>query len=404
MKKIKLIFVILIIFFMAVQGYGEEKIRIFTIVNTKAPLTVYLLNGVDLASSIMNIYFTGFIPVIASASAIEGRNAKNSKKLREIVGDYKRDDLFKECLDLAFKRDGNYFELVFPDENEPINNYYKNRILNYNTLINMGYQYALVINEKVSGYSTPSGQLGKLGAYCESEAMLFDIKNKDRIYAETIAMINLKNRKVDEVLNDKNLFISDYPVAVQALCNMLYGNLFKNEKITGMAKAFGLENKFRPVAAILAEYRKKFEYNFMLPAGWKKFQTQSDYQFIHAPVKDSNFVAVSSEVDLLIDLFGQKVSNLNDYLDIHFRRLQSKGYPVETLLRYQDDNLKFKDQYDAYIIDDSRGGKNILLFRMEGKEFVCMHNIILLGDYEKLLEKYKDDIMNIINSSKFVLK
>jgi hypothetical protein len=167
-----------------------------------------------------------------------------------------------------------------------------------------------------------------------------------------------------------------------------------------MAEAHGLGKEVPDTAAVLARYEKLFSYDFTLPKGWHQVAGPSRYQvFLEPTSADRSKFGVNFMMDLLIEEFGQKVDDLNEYIRMAFGRMRDQGYAVDTAVPF--DALALNPPYTAFLIDRPKGaGKEAVLFRRLDGPFVASYHIVFLGDYEAFLRKYGPDLQLLVNRAR----
>jgi hypothetical protein len=210
----------------------------------------------------------------------------------------------------------------------------------------------------------------------------------------------LRKLQFDPATTDRSLFVADYAAAAAQACIRIYGEISKQGQLHAMAEAHGLGKEVPDTAALLARYAKLFNYDFTLPKGWHQVAGPSKYQVSLEPTSaDRSKFGVSFMMDLLVEEFGQKVDDLNDYIRIAFARMRDQGYAVDTAAPF--DALALNPPYTSFLIDRPKGaGKEAVLFRRLDGPFVVSYHIVFLENFDGFLKKYGRDLQSLIDQSK----
>ena len=194
--------------------------------------------------------------------------------------------------------------------------------------------------------------------------------------------------------------MTDYPFALGSAIGTIYGQLYKDNHLHTMARAAGLGDKVLPIGSVLEKYAGRFSYKFALPKGWEQVKMASEYSTVLQPKnKDKAQFGVTFTLDLLIEEFGQDVADVDEYIAIFLGKVANMGYNVESEKTFTP--FKLDSEYRTHVVDRPGGaGNELMLFRRLSEDFVAIYTVVLLGDFDGLLGKYRKDIEAIINKAK----
>ena len=316
--------------------------------------------------------------------------------LQQTVGEFNRRPVIEAGVTAMFKASTPYFEAVTPPDPSA---YGGAAAIDFAKVQADGYPYVLSIHEQFAGMAS-AWAWSTLSAGSYVQFKLTDAATRKELAKGQTSSFAVRKQEFDPALKDRSAFLTDYAAAVTQDCIQIYGELYKQGQLHAMADAHGLGKEVPDTAALLERYAKLFNYSFTLPSGWHQVAGSSKYVAILEPTNaDKAKIAVSFTMDLLLEEFGQKVDDLNDYIRIAFGRMRDQGYGVDTPAPF--DALVLNPPYTAFLVDRPQGtGKEVVLFRRLDGPFVISYHIIFLDDFDGLSKKYAPDLQSLINQAR----
>jgi len=375
---------------------SERRVRILLLVDATTPLSVdYRTTGRRLRRALV-AGSLGIAPILIESKISSSERSKESNRLQETVGNFDRKRVIEAAIAAAVGITG-YFEVVIPDD--PSSFATKTEI-NFDRVKADGYPYVLVVREDFAGMIT-AWEMGTLSAGSYLRYELYDAATKKQLTKGLASAFALPQHQLDPATTDRAIFLGEYPAAVGAACGRIYGELNKQGHLHTMAEAHGLGKEVPAVGEILDKYARLFDYHFKLPKDWHQVTGASKYSLVMEPNNaDRAHFGVVLAVDLLLEEFGQKVQDLDDYITIVFGRLRNMGYPVEDAQPFE--NLRLDTPHTGFLVDRPGGaGKELVLFRRLDDRFVVMYSIIFLQDFDGYLRKYSQDLETLMNKAEF---
>jgi hypothetical protein len=371
-----------------------KKIRILLLVDATKPLSVrYESKGRAIWG---NLSALALLPALIEAETASSERSKESRTLQETVGKFDRRPMIEAGIAAMFKASTPYFEAVVPQDPSLCP---PGTAVDFDQARAGGFPYVLAVREAFAGMAS-AWAWGTLSAGSYLQFSLTDTATKKEMAKGQTNAFALRKLQFDPATTDRSLFTADYTAAVTQVCIHLYGELSRLGQLHAMAEAHGLGKEVPDVAALLAKYEKLFSCDFTLPKGWHQVAGPSKYQVSLEPVNaDRAKFGVSFMMDLLVEEFGQKVDDLNEYIRIAFSRMRDQGYAVDTATPF--DALALNPPYTAFLIDRPNGaGKEAVLFRRLDGPFVASYHIVFLADYDGFLKKYGPGLQSLINQSR----
>jgi len=371
----------------------EKKIRILVLADATKPLTVrYESRGRVIWG---NLSALALVPMLVEVDVEKSERSKESQMLQQTVGEFPRKPVIEAAMTAMFKASTPYFEAVTP----PDPSIYGGAAIDFAKVQADGYPYVLTIHEQFAGMAS-AWAWSTLSAGSYVQFKLTDAATRKELAKGQTNSFALRKQDFDAALRDRTAFITDYAAAVAQECIHIYGELYKQGQLHAMAEAHGLGKEVPDTAALLERYAKLFNYSFTLPSGWHQVAGSSKYQvFLEPTSADRQKFGVNFTVDLLLEEFGQKVDDLNDYIRIAFSRMRDQGYDVDTAVPF--DTLILNPPYTSFLIDRPKGtGKEAVLFRRLDGPFVISYHIVFLDDFDGFSKKYGSDLQLLINQAR----
>lgn len=374
----------------------EKKIRVLVLVDATKPLAVqYESRARAIGKAIVNVNM-GIAPLLIESKISSSEQSKESLALQQTVGQVDRRPIFEAGIAAIFKTTSPHFEAVAPDDPSL---YAAGKEIDFNKARADGYPYVLAVREDFAGMAT-QWAWGTLSVGSFVQYKLTDTATGKALASGKTNAFGTEKYSFDRATTDRSVFVTDYPkVLTQELMN-IHGELFKQGMYHTMAESQGLGKEVPDLAALVGKYEKLFDYEFVLPKNWHQVATATKYGVVLEPMNaDRAKFGVSFQVDLLVEEFGQKVTDLDDYIRIVFARWRDQGYAVDTANPF--DALTLNPPYTGFLIDRPKGtGKEAILFRRLDDPFVVSYHIIFLEDYDGYIKKYGRDLEMLINQAR----
>ena len=381
-----------------------NRIRLLLLTDTSKLLTVhYETKGRVIRDLLMTSPLTGGVgSIIVDAAEQKHENSKESKILQKTVGEFDRRPIIEARIAAVFKDKTRYFDLVVPPDPSV---YMTGKDINFSKVQADGYPYVLWVKEKFAGEATVAG-LGTLSAGSALEFKVYDAATGKDMGGKPgrASAYSPHKQEFDPATSDRNAFVADYDVAVGSECGQVYGVINKQGHLHAMAEAHGLGSEVPDLGAILAQYEKRFDYNFKLPKHWHHLKGTTKYSATLTKLfGDGTKFRVLVNVDLMLAELGQKPGDLGEYIRNYFEGLQEKGYAADAATSFKGFTLD--PAYTVYLIDRPHGvGKEIVAFRQLDAPFVVVYDVVFDSDYDGLVAKYSSDFQEIINDSRIKIR
>ena len=372
----------------------EKKIRILVLVDATKPLSVrYESRGRVIWGNLSTL---ALVPLLIEVETEKSERSKESQLLQQTVGKFERRMVLEAGIAAMFKASTPYFEAVIPQDSSL---YGVGKAIDFNKAQADGYPYVLAVNEEFAGLAS-AWAWSTLSAGSYVQFSLTDTATRKELAKGQLNAFAMRKQEFDPATKDRTLFLEDYAAAITQECIRIYGELYKQGQLHAMAEAHGLGKEVPDTAALLAKYEKLFNYEFALPKGWHQVAGPSKYQVFLEPTNaDRLKFGVNFQMDLLLEEFNQKVTDLNEYTRITFARMRDLGYAVDTATPF--DALTLNPPYTAFLIDRPKGaGKEAVLFRRLDDPYVVVYHIVFLDDFDGFLKKYSPDLQLLINQAK----
>lgn len=374
----------------------NSKLDLLVIINADNKPEVNLNNS--------PVLFLGVAGVLVSEAINDASNAKNSKKLQEILVGFesykvKHATLIKDNL---LKNNSKLNITVF-NRSEASKYYDSDLKLNFDSLKKDGWKNILLIDETI-GYLRIDKKKDLFNLSIGATVQVYDINEKKSIYKEALPVNDISKKfTIDDILSNKNLLLDNYESLYPKLDYNLYFGLLRKDVFSKMAKIQGVESNFPSFKDALKEYEGKFDYNHFIPDGWKKFDTKNHYLKVSAPKSDKSIIAITTDVDLAIQEFGQGGLDIEEYIALRISRMREIGLDVDSITEAPEMNVG--EGWKIYSIKHPVKGRSILLNKKVNNEYFINHEIALLNDdYLQLFAKHKAEIEKLIANSVLIVK
>jgi len=261
-------------------------------------------------------------------------------------------------------------------------------------------RFVLMVTERF-GLMTPELNPGELAPVMVYEVRFFDVKSKRRMFKEDLYAFHGMPMSPDAALANEDRLQAAYPELHKSLAYRLYSRLNGTNVLHHMAASGGLGSRVPPMADVLKEYAKAFDFEQPKLPGWRMQKTRNDYLFVLAPKKHKKNVAIVTDVDLMIDAFGQDVAEFSDYIFIRRGRLQDAGWNLDS--HTDNETIEVGPGWISYTLDNPQGGKSIFFHMRVSQDFSLSHEIVVLGnDVDALVKLYEDDIVRYIAEARLL--
>ncbi|MEX2232993.1 MAG: hypothetical protein WD824_12585 [Cyclobacteriaceae bacterium] len=370
-----------------------KKVKLLVVVDASSPLTVDFRTAGNTARQVL------MLGSLLDIGISEARQTSHSNKLRETVGDFDRFPIVKAGIEGAFSLQEKYFDVEVISDATISGNKTK---LDWDHLNIGDNKFVLVLNEIFAGYIS-AYKLGTLSAQSSIKYELFDAGNKKSMEKGTISGWSSITHQFDEAVSNRAGFIAEYATAAANVIGSIYGQLNKEGHLHTMAETADLGEFVPALGDILKKYGGNFDIKMTVPKGWSKFSMGSKYTFALAPSnKDKKIFGLRLDVDLLIKELGQENLDVESYMAIFVDKVSNRGYSVDPDAR---PGIKYAEGSSILVFNrPNNSGKEIIIFKHYGKEYMGLMSIIFYEDFEGLITKYKSDLESAMASLSFQIQ
>jgi hypothetical protein len=368
----------------------EKKVKLLVVVDASSLLTVDFRTAGNTARQVL------MLGSLLDIGISEARQTSHSNRLRETVGEFDRFPIIKAGIEGAFSLQEKYFEVEVVSDATLSGNKTK---LDWDNLKVGDNQFVLVLNEIFAGYIS-AYKLGTLSAQSTIKYELFNVNNKKSVEKGTINGWSSLTHEFDEAVSNRPGFISEYATAAANAIGSIYGQLSKEGHLHAMAETADLGEFVPALGDILKKHGENFDIKMTIPKGWNKISLGSKYTFALAPSnKDKRIFGLRLDVDLLIKELGQENLDVESYMAIFIDKVSNRGYSIDPNAR---PGIKYDAGSSVLVFNrPNNSGKEIIIFKHYGKEYMGLMSIIFYEDFEGLITKYKSDLESAMASLSF---
>lgn len=368
----------------------EKKVKLLVVVDASSPLIVDFRTAGNTARQVLML---GSLLDLGISAA---RQTSHSNRLRETVGDFDRFPIIKAGITGAFTQQQKYFDIAVSSDAGLNGNKTK---LDWDNLKVGNNGFVLVLNELFAGYIS-AYKLGTLSAQSTIKYELFNADNKKSMEKGTISGWSSLTHEFDEAVGNRSGFIAEYATAVANALGSIYGQLNKEGHLHAMAETADLGEFVPALGDILKKHGENFDVKMTIPKGWNKISMGSKYSYAIAPGnKDKKIFGLRLDVDLLIKELGQENLDVESYMAIFVDKVSNRGYSIDA-----DARPDIKYDAGSFMLVFNRpnnSGKEIIIFKHYGKEYIGLLSVIFYEDFEGLIAKYKSDLESAMASLSF---
>jgi hypothetical protein len=338
-----------------------------------------------------------------SSSASSSRNKSYSSQLNALIDSKqeKKQAIFENNLNDIFNRWHNVFEIDVPNSQDLQKYYSKDTGFNRKAILKDGYNYYLTIKQDLL-YLTTAQNPGELIPDFRFDLELHKSNARKNLSIKD-KRVRLKDfRKLEEVLDNTDLFFDDYSESVNEMGIHLYKQLEKNDYLNAISEAYGMSHLFPSIGELRSKYSKRFSYIASIPDGWKYRKSKDKYTHELYPENNNRVMTIKTSIELegLTQLYDS--SNMTDFVGYFFREQLDQGWEVSDL--QGSDIPGLSDEWSAVSLASPAVGKILFACKSIDKDFIVTHSVKILADNTDLfLSHYKQDIAAYINGSSFVL-
>lgn len=382
----------------AKDSSAPQKVQILTLIDDSQPLGfMYVSRGRSTTTRMINI-FGGIAPFLINNSVNKKAVEKDSAEFQRTIGAYDRRTVLERKFAAMIGNFSPWFTLVAPKPDRR-KEYLHDGKPNFSAIEKDGWRYVLVIKDKFTGMAT--SQAGSVSAYSDVDYAVYDVAKEKKLGKGEAVRIWPTQHDYASAMRNRKIFVSEYPQLANMVATGVLGQLLKDDVFYRIGQKENLGDKVPAVAKILADYEKRFNYDFDLPRGWKKQKYNAKYRLDMGPKKDWSTVGDGFSVDLLLEAFGSKTKTLSEYKTIFLGRVANMGYPVETVHAFR--GLKIDPSWNVFAMErPDRRGPEIVAMKKIG-DFVFVHSFVFLSDYETNFAKYKSDIEYLMAHARYTV-
>ena len=197
--------------------------------------------------------------------------------------------------------------------------------------------------------------------------------------------------------SDPALFAHLWPYLCTLNATSMVDELLRTDQLHSMAGKVGRGAEMPPVAAKLADYEKRLEWNLKPASGWHEQRTGKFTRVLEPRSgSSSTSMRMTVNVDFLIPELGQQVSTVADYLPIFNRqrlRLAPKAKPLE---QFSDITAP---GYDSFRFLGQAGEHNLVFIKIGDESIVRVFTVSLSGNFDTLYPRVRGKVESMLANS-----
>jgi len=193
------------------------------------------------------------------------------------------------------------------------------------------------------------------------------------------------------------LFAHLWPYLCTLNATTMVDELLRTDQLHSMADKVGRGAEMPPVAAKLADYEQRLEWNLKPASGWHEKRTGKFSRVLEPRSGSSSSVMrMSVSVDFLIAELGQQASAVADYLPIYDRQRLRQAPKAKPLERFSDIAAP---GYDSYRFLGQAGEHNLVFLKTGNDSIVRVFTVSLSGNFDEIYPRVRGKVESMLANS-----
>ena len=193
------------------------------------------------------------------------------------------------------------------------------------------------------------------------------------------------------------LFGHLWPYLCTLNATTMVDELLRTDQLHSMADKVGRGAEMPPVAAKLADYEQRLEWNLKPASGWHEKRTGKFSRVLEPRSGSSSSVMrMSVSVDFLIAELGQQASAVADYLPIYDRQRLRQAPKAKPLERFSDIAAP---GYDSYRFLGQAGEHNLVFLKTGNDSIVRVFTVSLSGNFDEIYPRVRGKVESMLANS-----
>jgi hypothetical protein len=261
------------------------------------------------------------------------------------------------------------------------------------------FDYVIAIHDDFVGLATLDwldAEEGLLTPAYDISYYVYDTSNGDVITRGKASSSGYLRQPYQTAASNPALFGHLWPYLCTLNSTAMVDELLRSDQLHSMASKVGRGAEVPPVAAKLANYEQRLEWQLKPASGWQERRTGKFSRVLEPRNLQSDEMRLSVNVDFLIPELGQQASTVAEYLPFYDRQRLRQAPRAKPLEQFSDITAP---GYEAYRFLGQAGEHNLVLFRIGDESLMRIYTVSLSGDFAALYPRVRRKIESMLAAS-----